>query len=561
MTGFWSHVASSPAARAVTEARHLPALWARVQNAFASPERAAALFGAILLPVMLVLSPDYGATWDEDLQQRRGEKIAAFYMGRVADLAFPDDGAHLYGAPFDVLAVGLQQLVPADPYVVRHALNAFIGWAGIVFCGLLANRLFGAGTALLAMMLLAGVPRYFGHSMNNIKDIPFATLATAILYGLASLSARYPFFTVRRALGLAVAIGLALNVRPGALLFLGYLAVLLLYRLTDGDRLRMSPLIRTAGWMLGITLVTVLLGSLFWPWALERPLVGPFLGLAQLSRFGWDHYILFAGRDVYGLQPPWDYVPRWLLLTSPLVLLVGLVLSLPLLRSNSGVQSQAIALWAVVLFPIVYVIGVRAVMYDGIRHLLFIQPPLAILAAAGWVWAWRRGPTVRRIAVGGALAIGLAQPIAFAVREHPNQVVYFNELTGGPAGAYGRYEMDYWGNCLLQALSHAERLAPVDMRVTVSGWPLHIIEANASRFPGIRVVDRESREYQLDLILGRGSRKQVLDLAAREDMVASVTTSDGALLCAVLPGPAYNALAEATSSQAATTGSADDHGR
>ena len=33
---------------------------------------AALLFPILLLPVMLLVSPDYGATWDEELQQRRG---------------------------------------------------------------------------------------------------------------------------------------------------------------------------------------------------------------------------------------------------------------------------------------------------------------------------------------------------------------------------------------------------------------------------------------------------------------------------------------------------------
>src|SRR4051812_14567152 len=176
---------------------------------------ATVLFPIVLLPVMLAVSPGYGATWDEELQQQRGEKIVAYYTGRVGDLKFPEDGAHLYGAPFDVLAVAVQHVVPGGTYVLRHALNASIGWLGIVFCGLIAHRLFGTETALLSMVLLASMPRYFGHSMNNPKDIPFATLSAAILYVLCRLPSRYPFFTGRSAAGLALVVGLALNVRPG----------------------------------------------------------------------------------------------------------------------------------------------------------------------------------------------------------------------------------------------------------------------------------------------------------------------------------------------------------
>ncbi len=34
---------------------------------------------------------------------------------------------------------------------------------------------------------------------------------------------------------------------------------------------------------------------------------------------------------------------------------------------------------------------------------------------------------------------------------HPNDYVYFNTSVGGIQGAFGRYETDYWGNCLRQA--------------------------------------------------------------------------------------------------------------
>ena len=340
-------------------------------------ERAALLFPILLLPLMLAVSGDYGATWDEELQQQRGEKIAGYYTGRVGDLEFPEDGAHLYGAPFDVLAVAVQRIVPTDKYRVRHALNAFVGWLGIVFCGLIAHRLFGPGTALLSMILLASMPRYFGHSMNNPKDIPFATLSAAVLYALCRLPARYPFFTWRSASALALATGLALNVRPGALLFLVYAAALLGFRLQEEKRLSLTPVLRTSAWLGGITLATLCVGSIFWPWALDRPVIGPILGLRQVSRFGWIGHVLFNGRHVDALEPVWDYVPRWMLITTPLVTLAGLALALLLLRKRSGQQEKAMALWAIVLFPIVYIIGVRAIIYDGIRHLLFVQPPIA----------------------------------------------------------------------------------------------------------------------------------------------------------------------------------------
>ena len=293
---------------------------------------------------------------------------------------------------------------------MRHALNAFVGWLGIVFCGLVAHRLFGSGTALLSMVLLASMPRYFGHSMNNPKDIPFATLSAAILYALCRLPARYPFFTWRSASALALATGLALNVRPGALLFLVYAAALLGFRLQDREApFARGPVLVTAAWLGGITLVTLCVGSIFWPWALERPVIGPILGLQQVSRFGWigrravQRPRRGRARTGVGLRAAMDA-------DHDAARDAGRpCLALLLLRKRSGQQEKAMALWATVLFPIVYIIGVRAIMYDGIRHLLFVQPPIAVLAAAGWM-AGAAVAACRRPPGGGVAARGGTHP-------------------------------------------------------------------------------------------------------------------------------------------------------
>jgi hypothetical protein len=510
------------------------------------PAPTAVLFALLLLPLMIVLSRDYGATWDEPLQQERGEHIVAWYTGRVAQLQVPEDGAHLYGAPFDVLAVAVQGMVPWETYRVRHALNAFVGWLGIVFCGLLAWRLFDPGTALLAMVLLASMPRYFGHSMNNPKDIPFATLATVVLYLLCRLPARYPFFTWRSAVSLTLALGLALNVRPGALLFLGYTVVLLLFRLDKP--LAWRQVLRTAAWLAAISVGTLALGSMFWPWALQRPLIGPVLGVAEVSRFGWPGVMLFAGRDIPASETPAAYVPVWMALTIPIVVFAGLGLSLLHMRPRAALFPKIVGLWAAVVFPVVYVIGVGAVLYDGLRHLLFTFPPMAIVAAAGWIIALRGGHRVTSGIGAAALVAALLPPVLFSVREHPNQVVYFNELSGGPASVYGRYEMDYWGNCILQALAKVDGLAASHAPpVKVSGWPLNLVRADAVRYPRLRVTERNDPTHQMDVVLARGSGAEVTGLAARRDLLARVMTRDGALLCAVLPGPAFDTVTRSVS--------------
>ena len=98
-----------------------------------------------------------------------------------------------------------------------------------------------------------------------------------------------------------------------------------------------------------------------------------------------------------------------------------------------------------------------ATIYDGVRHLLFTYPPFVVLAAAGWRGSLESPSWKPKTLVAVALGLGLLEPAVFQWRNHPNQAVYFNALAGGPRGAFGRYELDYWGNSLLQGAQWADR--------------------------------------------------------------------------------------------------------
>ncbi len=501
------------------------------------------VFAVLLLPFMLWVSADFGVTVDEWHRQTYGEAIWRFYAGEVTPEAVPADNSRLYGGLFDVSAVALQRVLPLDPYVVRHGLNATVGWLGVVFCGALAARLAGRGVGLLAMVLLVLLPRYLGHAMNNPKDLPFATLSTAALFVMAGIPARYPFLTWPRVIGLALAIGLALSVRPGGLLLIGYAGCVLAIQVLrsrdfDGRRLRVTVSLFAVTVLLALTVPLP-----FWPWLQTRPYVGLPEALAEVSNFDFRGHVLFDSRELLATLVPWTYVPVWLLYTTPLVTLTGLLLSLWRVLRRSALRVAILGLWASALFPVVYVIAMHSTLYNGIRHLLFIQPPLIVLASLGWWSALRarRWPIAATAAV--ALAVGLAEPALFCLRNHPNEVVYFNPLLGGPRGAFGRFDLDYWGNCIYQAQQRAAHLArEARMPVLVSGrrWPL--MRLNDPRTPGVVVVPLREQRHHLEIVqLGR-SRAYVIETALRRDILARVETADGALLCAVVPGPAWAEL-------------------
>ena len=92
--------------------------------------------------------------------------------------------------------------------------------------------------------------------------------------------------------------------------------------------------------------------------------------------------------------------------------------------------------------PIVLIMIQRITIYDGIRHVLFVIPMLAVIAGAAFVTmllALQRFSLVLPVLLGayaGATALTLA-------RLHPLEYVAMNLFAGGTAEAYGRFELDY----------------------------------------------------------------------------------------------------------------------
>ena len=84
---------------------------------------AALLFGALLALVAFTFR-DYAISNDEEVQQRYAELIIAYYQSGLVDQSvFHFRNLYLYGGLFDLVAVGLQNLLPLEPYAVRHLLR------------------------------------------------------------------------------------------------------------------------------------------------------------------------------------------------------------------------------------------------------------------------------------------------------------------------------------------------------------------------------------------------------------------------------------------------------
>ena len=106
------------------------------------------------------------------------------------------------------------------------------------------------------------------------------------------------------------------------------------------------------------------------------------------------------------------------------------------------------------VLPIAIAILKRPALYNGIRHFIFVIPPMTVLAglafARGMNWLKDNRRSWQPVAL-AVFAFGLMLPLGEMIRLHPYQYTHFNHIAGTVRGADDRYMLDYWGLAFKQA--------------------------------------------------------------------------------------------------------------
>ncbi len=401
--------------------------------------------GAVLIATT---AADYGVNWDEGGQARYGEAVLEYF--RTGDKAWDravGDFAWIryYGGLFEAGAALLYEDRLPSKYVIRHGLTALCGLGCLVAVLAFGRRaLGGAGVAFFASLVLATLPRFYGHAFINSKDIPFTCGFAWAALGTWRLASRPDGW--RTALLCGLGLGASLALRPGSLPLVALLfGAALTWAALAGRPLRALAAGAALAWAVAwVGMVAV------WPWSHENPLLNPFRAVATALSFPRTITTLFEGTVFESDSLPRYYFAKYLAITTPpAVLLLTALGSAVALRDlwRERWQPRSLGL-AIVLFWLYAPLALAAVstpnVYDGLRHVLFVLPGLALAAGLGAsaLVAW--APAARRGLATAALAGVCALPAASLVRLHPYQATYFNAFVGGVEGAQDRYETDYW---------------------------------------------------------------------------------------------------------------------
>ena len=115
------------------------------------------------------------------------------------------------------------------------------------------------------------------------------------------------------------------------------------------------------------------------------------------------------------------------------------------------------------ILPVLMVMGLRVNLYNNIRQLLFIYPPLFILA--GFCMEWLFKLLSRPVLRYGALCLLLVPGLYANVMLYPYEYIYYNQLVGGVSGAYRVFELDYWHLASKEAQNYVNENAHADAHI------------------------------------------------------------------------------------------------
>jgi len=408
----------------------------------------------ILFFLMPILSFDYGITGDEHVQKEYGEKVMAWFdTNGEDDSALNYRNLYYYGGMFDYYTARIHSWFPSwDVYDLRHVLNSLVGFILMLFTGLLARQVSGSWRAgFFGLLFIILAPRIFGHAMNNPKDIPFAAAYVFSLLYMLRFIEQLPRPSKKTIILLIVGVAAAINVRVGGILLIAYFGLFTILSFLLKNDLR--PLLKNAKvvsktFLTGLIVVVAsyFAGLIYWPYAREAPFSHPFEALSELSNFSTSIRMLFNGEHLWSDQLPWSYIPHWIMISAPIFLLLGLILFLIFYFFNVNFNRRLLLgfLAFTAIFPVSYAIYKSSQLYDGMRHFLFVMPVIITLSAWGWHRLISFKPGIPSLVSSVVLAIFLAIPAFWMVKNHPYQGLYFNELSGGLKNAYGKYETDYW---------------------------------------------------------------------------------------------------------------------
>ncbi len=398
-------------------------------------------WGFLILGVVLWLGfsfltyKQYGITADEEIEYKSGKALVQYYLtlkdpinAGISERQLPTKSPY-----FRLYPAILGLLNPTGYYEHFHLLNMLFALVlFVIFYMWLFYEYKSSLIAFAGASLIFLVPRFLGDIPTNTKDYPFAVMYFLSL-GLIYFADKLKFKGKCAILG--VVFGITQSLRSlGFTLYVGF---------------------KKPSKQLFITIaISFLTMFLLFPYFRVNFPESIFSLATNASKFAnWSNTILFMGDYLTKEQRPQIYLPVWIAIATPLFVLIPFLLSFFVKTKTTTKRKDLYTLMHLMFVTnlLLYFL-VKPVIYNGLRHFLFLLP---IMTFTAYIFIVDILTTLKnkklKLSVVLVLAINITLVVFSMIKLHPYEYLYFNELVGGIKGAQNKFELDYWGSTYKEA--------------------------------------------------------------------------------------------------------------
>ena len=419
---------------------------------------------------------DYGISVDEEFQRASG----FYWLSYILSLT-PFDGLnnHVnellntprgytvpkvetnlpYGVIFDLPMAFIESLFKIDDtknyYYLRHFFNFSLFFiSSVYFYKILKSRFINYQVSLIGTLFYILSPRIYGNSFYNNKDIVFLSiLVIAIYYCLKLLENK----NLKNILLFTLFAGLCTAARVVGVFLIFSFVVFYLINLSDEKNK-----LKSINTLLFCIVLYFIFTIIFWPYLWENPLENFVFGFSFFSKFYLKIKMLFNGTFINSDNLPYSYIFQWIFITTPILYLILFLfgyykISEKFLSNLEKIEHQKIivSFWQnenqkkdlFIIFNITsilfYLIIFKAVLYNGWRHVYFLNIFLVYIAAVGLDEIDHLFKAKLKNKIHFYITYIFIIFVAWKmIAIHPFPRLYFSKVIDVN---HKKYEVDYWG--------------------------------------------------------------------------------------------------------------------
>lgn len=409
-------------------------------------------------------SLDVGLSWDEDAEFRtylvNMKAISGLLNSDVTSYhALMQYFDRYYGIGFHLISNGVGSLMSqffngllpfselGDRLIWGHAVVflAFVG-SGLIFRFCLLRLTRDTLVSSLGMWVFLLWPYLLGHSMMNVKDVPFMVAwlsCTLLVLKISQDAYTLSPLRVRDFALLGILTGWLISIRVSGVLILieyawfGIFAAFRLYK-DPRNQINLKLILKISLFSVMTCCTLYFLYPIVWHNPLEI-----FNATRYMSSHPWQGSTLTAGELIEPKTRMLFYIISWFAVKLPIFAIVGL-LCLPIaiwrigkVKHFSDSKFAFAAICLTILTIVSALILMRVSLYNELRQILFIAALLLLISIVSLSW-------ISRSLTIGILTLSIAMMVFDNIELYPYQYSYINEIARNTKKGT-QFETDYFG--------------------------------------------------------------------------------------------------------------------